>query len=245
MAKKILIVEDEVIIAEDLAGSLEDLGYEVIGPADNASDTLKLIKKNTPDLAILDINLNQPIDGVQIASILRQDYQVPFVFLTAFSDASTLDRVKKTNPYGYIVKPFDEADLQVTITLALDKFEKEQEAQTTPVAPIQSTPSEDTIFIKSDKQEFLKIKLADIQHVEAYDIYSYIFIDGKKQLVSATLKHLEKQINYESLMRIHRSHIVNLDRIEAIKGNRVIVDGQEIPIGKSYRSALMERLKFI
>lgn len=242
--KKILIVEDEVIIAEDLAGSLEDLGYEVVGPVDNASDALQLIKKNTPDLAILDINLNQPIDGVQIASILRQDYQIPFVFLTAFSDTSTLERVKKTNPYGYIVKPFDEADLQVSIALALDKFEKEQEAITT-VVPSSSTPTEETIFIKSDKQEFLKIKLANIQHIEAYDIYSYIFINGKKQLVSATLKHLEQQINYESLIRIHRSHIVNLDKIEAIKGNRVIVDGQEIPIGKSYKAALMERLKFI
>lgn len=244
MAKKILIVEDEVIIAEDLAGSLEDLGYKVIGPADNASDALKLIKKHSPDLAILDINLNQPIDGVQIASILRQDYDIPFVFLTAFSDTSTLDRVKKTNPYGYIVKPFDEADLQVTITLALDKFEKEQEA-ITPVVAAATTASEETIFIKSDKQEFLKIKLANIQHIEAYDIYSYIFINGKKQLVSATLKHLEQQINYESLMRIHRSHIVNIDKIEAIKGNRVIVEGQEIPIGKSYKAALMERLKFI
>lgn len=116
---KILIVEDEPLIAKNIGMYLNNNDFEVSGIAYDADEALFQLKRNTPDFAILDINLESDKDGIQLAEHINQHYNIPFVYLTSYSDKDTLDRAKKTNPYGYIVKPFNDKTLFTTIEIAL------------------------------------------------------------------------------------------------------------------------------
>jgi len=115
---KILIVEDEPIIMQDIIECLESIGHEVIGNAYNGKRALELLDHRNADLVLLDINLEGKIDGIEIANIINDQYKIPFIFLTSYADQSTLDRVKRTRPAGYIVKPFEERDLFAAVELA-------------------------------------------------------------------------------------------------------------------------------
>lgn len=119
---KILVVEDDVFIAQDISEQLESLDYHLAGLAYNAEDAYSLLAKELPDLVLLDIHLGEGEDGIQIAKKIRDTYQVPFIFLTSFSNKSILDRAKTTHPMGYIVKPFNEGDLFTSIEIALYNY---------------------------------------------------------------------------------------------------------------------------
>ncbi|MFN3999954.1 response regulator transcription factor [Algoriphagus sp.] len=125
-APRILIIEDEPLIAEDIADLCQLNGYKVCGTAYSASMGLKMINTHSPSLVLLDINLQDRIDGLEIANFLKDKYEIPFIFLTSYSDRETLAQVKKTSPLGYIVKPFNKEQLFSTIELALAQMEADK-----------------------------------------------------------------------------------------------------------------------
>lgn len=112
-AKRIYIVEDEPLIAHTIKIMLEKQGYEICGMAEDAKTTLNDLENNTPepDLLLLDVNLEGNQDGILLAEHLQKNYNFPFVFLTSFSDATTLERIQRTNTAGIIQKPFNESSL--------------------------------------------------------------------------------------------------------------------------------------
>ena len=121
--KKILIVEDESIIAEDISDSLISLGYRITGMVYSGEEAIEAAAKFRPDLVLMDVNLQGEIDGITAAAEIRSRFQIPVVYLTAYTDENTLRRVNATKPYGYIVKPFEEKNLHTTIQLALHRHE--------------------------------------------------------------------------------------------------------------------------
>ncbi|MEM7368502.1 MAG: response regulator transcription factor [Bacteroidota bacterium] len=116
---KILIVEDDVFIAQDIQEYLANMQYAVSGIAYDAEDAMKELSGNPPNLVLLDIHLGEGKSGIDIAIMLRDVYQIPFIFLTSYANKATLEEAKQTRPLGYIVKPFDEKDLFTTIEIAL------------------------------------------------------------------------------------------------------------------------------
>ncbi|MGL5509111.1 MAG: response regulator, partial [Microcoleaceae cyanobacterium] len=118
---KILIVEDESIIAEDLADSLSSKNYEVVGIAASGLNAIALAKEKTPHLILMDVMLQGDMDGINTAEIIKETLKIPVIYLTAYADHQTLERVKATNPLGYVVKPFNEKNLHLTIEVALQK----------------------------------------------------------------------------------------------------------------------------
>jgi two-component system, cell cycle sensor histidine kinase and response regulator CckA len=118
---RVLIVEDEALVAADLEDSLVRLGYNVVGIADNATDALLLAQRAAPDLALLDIHIRGHVDGVGLA----EQIDVPVVFVTAHADVGTLRRASKVAPFGYVLKPFDERELQATLEIALGRHRAE------------------------------------------------------------------------------------------------------------------------
>src|SRR5262249_25392977 len=116
---RILVVEDEAVVALDVEDRLRRLGHEVVGTADSAASALALPAEVRPDLVLMDIALRDGADGIAAAERLRAELAVPVVFVTAFADSETLERAKRVSPHGYIVKPFDERDLRATIEIAL------------------------------------------------------------------------------------------------------------------------------
>lgn len=124
---RILVVEDESIVALDLRSSLEHLGYDVAGTAATGEDALRLAELERPDLVLMDIRLRGELDGTQAADEIRRVLQIPVVFLTAYSDQATLERAQVTEPFGYLLKPFAERELQVTIQMALYRYRAQRE----------------------------------------------------------------------------------------------------------------------
>jgi DNA-binding NtrC family response regulator len=116
---RILVVEDEAVVALDVEDRLRRLGHQVVGTADSSASALALAAEVRPDLVLMDIALRDGGDGIAAAERLRAELAVPVVFVTAFADAETLERAKRVSPHGYIVKPFDERDLRATIEIAL------------------------------------------------------------------------------------------------------------------------------
>jgi DNA-binding NarL/FixJ family response regulator len=126
---KILIVEDEAIIAQNIAVYLNNSDFMVSGIAYDDEEAMLQLKQNTPDAAILDINLDCETDGIQIAEYINKHAPMPFLFLTSHADKDTLERAKKVEPWGYVVKPFNEKSLVATLTIAISNFAQRSNQQ--------------------------------------------------------------------------------------------------------------------
>ncbi len=123
---KILVVEDESIIALDLTRRLKDLGFTPLKPVDTGKKAIAAVNKNKPDLIILDIKIKGEIDGIETASIIRGIHSVPYIFISAFNDPGTLKRIRQVEPYGYIPKSSNNIDLYTTVKIALQRFSIEK-----------------------------------------------------------------------------------------------------------------------
>lgn len=121
MKGKLLIVEDEPIVALDLKQEIEQLGCEVVGVAESADEAMVAAGVCRPDLALMDVRLAGSVDGVQTAGLLRSAYHIPVVFLTSYSDETTVTRAAREMPYGYLTKPFQSGELKATLQVALHK----------------------------------------------------------------------------------------------------------------------------
>src|SRR4029077_21129349 len=124
--RKIVIVEDEGIIAADLQGRLERAGYQVPGVAASGGEALEVIRAQSPDLVLMDIRLAGELDGIQVAEKVRNEFDIPVVYLTAYEDRETLQRASQTQAFGYIKKPIASASLQGSIELAISKHRQER-----------------------------------------------------------------------------------------------------------------------
>lgn len=365
-----MIVEDEMIVAKDLQRILKKLGYETTDPFSSGKKALEQLEFLRPDFILLDINLKGEMDGIQLAQHVFQDYGIPFIFITAFSDKNTLNRAKTVEPYGYIIKPFSEDDIRTAIELALYKHGKDVEHRsksntfadaldnieqgiiitdalrkiifinraaesltgtvksdvtgtdvasamklfdensknsfiqlfegddkegnknrTLPVSlsngnsavtitvnafPVKTSTQRNSgtalvlttgatampegnteknlmnfleniysstgFFIKKDTK-FMRVNFRDILFVEAMDNYVILKITGGEQyVIHSSMKDVETKVPQMTFARVHRSYIVQLEKIQSIEENVLVVEGHRIPIGKSYKDALLERL---
>jgi signal transduction histidine kinase/CheY-like chemotaxis protein len=121
----ILVVEDENVVAMDLVSSLEKLHYPVVGVAASGAEAVELAGRRAPGLVLMDIHLRGGIDGIEAAQAIQRDLFIPVVFLSAFSDEATLERARMTHPFGYVVKPFNDREVEVAIQIALDRHRME------------------------------------------------------------------------------------------------------------------------
>jgi CheY-like chemotaxis protein len=119
--EKILLVEDDDIIARVEDWRLKNLGYTICGRATNGADAMELVADKKPDIVLMDINIKGEIDGIETTKRIKEIFNVPVIYVTSHSDGVTLQRAKETKPDGFIIKPFDDNDLRVAIELALRK----------------------------------------------------------------------------------------------------------------------------
>lgn len=154
---RVLIVEDEPLIAEDIADFLGDINYVPAGIAYDSETALDMLVNRYPDIALLDINIEGSKNGIEVAEVIRNKYKIPFIFLTSHSDKETLDRAKKTLPYGYIVKPFNEKDLLSSLEMALFRHANENKRGLPTIQEINCTLSSPL----TDKEYTCLLQLAE------------------------------------------------------------------------------------
>ncbi|MBL7924982.1 MAG: response regulator [Bacteroidia bacterium] len=372
---RILVVEDESIVAKDIQKSLEKLGYEVPATASSAAAAYEKLEEIQPDLVFLDIKLKGEEDGIHIAGHIREKYNIPVIFLTSYVDQETLDRAKVTEPYGYIVKPFNESDLKTTVEMALFKFSKDREVRdsqqrlanalakveesiivvdtegrvsylnekaenllgysttsaigmdafqlfvleeeggvavkkdellakmrkdepwenhdcfllvkrdnsslnisasaspihdeknqylgcaivisdkqtaagkTTAEAPVQAAFLDNQIiqnsfFVKKGSM-LVKVYLDNILWIQAMDNYVIIQTTADQFVIHSTMKDIEVKLPQSKFLRVHRSYIIPIDKINVLDENTVLIGDKTIPIGKSYKDTFMARLNFL
>ncbi len=238
----ILLVEDELIIADYMQDCLQKLGYAVQDICINYEEAIAALSKKTPDLVLVDITLKGSKSGIELGHYIKQHFAVPFVFATSHNDKDTIDRAKQAVPYAYLIKPFSEEDLYAVIEMALMHFGRLQQKEQTELAD-NPVIINDGIFIKH-KNRFVKLQLDELIYIEANDNYSILLTKQGKYTIKTSLKNLVAVLP-EFFWRIHRSYLINLHHLKGFDAEEVTVDTQVLPMGKSFYPLLVEKLKII
>jgi DNA-binding LytR/AlgR family response regulator len=239
---RILVVEDELIIAEDIRAKLTSLGYNIVGLAMTADEAEKYLAKDKPDLVMLDIMLKGDRDGIELGRKIREQYKIPFVFLTSYSDRETVERARTVVPDGYLLKPFTDKDLFTAIEIAI--FRKISQ----PAAPEENqgeSPNEifkDCIFIRKDYL-LVKIRFSELLWIKSEGNYLELYCNGgKKHLIRSTLKDFLNRLPDSIFLQVHKSYAVNISHIEAIEHSHMTVANNSIPVGRLFLEKIKETL---
>jgi DNA-binding LytR/AlgR family response regulator len=215
---KVLIVDDEVFISEQLNTILEDLGYEVTDIAFNTESAINSLHANPPDIAILDINMHGKNQGFEIANYINENLDIPFIFLTSFADEATVKEASKLTPEGYLLKPFNEANIFSTLNIVLNRYTKNN-----------------TYFNIKIGHEIHKVKEEDLLFIMSSDKYIEIQTKTKKYLKRDTIDNFIAENELTDICRVHRSYAVKLHNIESVKGAVININNEEIPISNTYK----------
>ncbi|MCG1034876.1 LytR/AlgR family response regulator transcription factor [Polaribacter sargassicola] len=232
---KVLVVEDEIIIADGICDTLEELGYQALEPAINYTEAIEIIIDEEPDIAILDVQLSGKKTGIDVARRIREDFHFPFIFLTSNSDSLTLNEAKEVRPQAFLVKPFSKEELYTSIEIALHNFAESKIKEDDFV-------EKDSIFVK-EKGVYTKLKFDDILYLKSSHVYVELYlINGKKILLRRGLNDVLNSLN-NYFIRVQRSFVVNIKYISEVKSNSLkIAEKEEIPIGKMFKEGLIKRM---
>ena len=245
----VLVVEDESIVSKDIQYSLKKLGYNVVGVAATGQKAIDLCGEKMPDIILMDIMLKGDINGIEASTRIKESYNIPVIFLTAYADENTLSKAKVTEPYAYIIKPFKEIDLHTSIEMAFYKHSKELEIlkeRDMLYNIVENKENKDFIFVKS-KSRLIKLNTEDIFFIEALKDYVVINTINKRYTIHSTMKDIERKMSQDYFLRVHRSFIVRLDKIAQIEQPNLILEDNNkiIPIGGSYKEEMLKRINLI
>ena len=233
---RVLIVEDEFITIEAISAILKEMNCRISGDAMSAEEAIAILEKGETDLAILDINIKGSKDGIWIGEKIKNNYNIPFIYLTAFGDDSTVKRAIETGPYGYLVKPFSKTDVYTAIEIAINNHARiERDKKNS------NENMRNTLFIRSD-YNFIKLNIQEILFVKSDKNYLDIFLEDKKYVVRGKLSDFLDNLPELKFLKVHRSHVVNLQKIEVIGRGFLQIENHQIPIGSDYKNELLKRI---
>ncbi len=249
-AIKILIVEDNVIIADDIQSQLEEIGYTIVDNVIDYEQAVRALKNNKVDLVLIDIILASEKTGIDLGKHIRKNYNIPFIFVTSNSDRATVEKAKDVKPNGYLVKPFEQQDLYTAIEIAISNFnyeveerlkEDEESQEDEKDKIISNAVLKDSIFVKK-QHLYYRIQFDDIQYIKADNVYLEINTEEKKYLVRSALKDYLEKLPSDKFYRAHKSYIVNLDHIQAINSKDIMINGELIPISKEFKEFILSSM---
>jgi two-component system response regulator LytT len=221
MKKKILIVEDEVLISEHLKRIVQNQGYEALEICEDYNETIDLLKTVTPDLVFLDIRMNGVDDGIEIAKHLRTK-DIPFIFITSFSDKETLKNAIYQKPIGYVLKPFSKEDITEQLKLI-------EEDITNKFLIIGNTSNKERLPIKN------------ILWLRSENVYVEIHCINKVHVHRTKLQEIQEALPSRLFARTGQSHLVNLMHVCSTTIDSVILGKDEIPLSKKYKTEFFEK----
>lgn len=227
MAKlSILIVEDEFLVGADIEESLIALGYEVQNCVSSGPAAITEVKRKLPDVILMDIRLKGEMTGIEAAKLIQEKHDVPVIYLTANADIKTIEQAKTSLPYGYIIKPYTEKDLQTNIEIARFKFEND----------IQNKIESDqynALFKKSDDQKsqlffdgetgIEKININDIYYIEETDDKCKVVQRNNFLIIPKEIGHFAKRLPKDIFLRINNRCIINTKKIFLAKFPEIII----------------------
>ncbi|HQW95799.1 MAG: response regulator [Saprospiraceae bacterium] len=242
---RILIVEDEMIIAANLSLQLTNLGYEVCGIIPRGEEALLHIRENPPDIILMDIQLKGEMDGIEVIRSMQREVNIPVIYLTANADDAHFSRAKETHPYAFISKPFKKLDLQRAIELTISQSESSNQLEKPQVVDGQSSYVLNEYLFVRNNNKLVKVDIKEIRYIEAERNYCRIYANDKEYLLVMTLKEMDEKLPQNHFIRVHRSFIVNIARIDEIATTHIVIGKTAIPITKVLKDELMKRIQTI
>ena len=236
----ILIVEDDSQIAESLSEMLEILDHKVVGIADSFDEAVKVFENEDVQLALLDIQLRGDKSGIDVAEKIKADYKLPFIFTTAFADKDTVKKASRHSPYGYIVKPYGMKEINAGIEIAIQNHKNFKEFKDEERGVL----NQESLFVKANSR-IVRIDTDDILYVEAKGDYAVFKTEKKSYIVSSTFKNVEENLDPNKFIRVHRSYIVNINKVVDIEENNLLIKEQVIPVSRGQKPNLINRLNLI
>lgn len=217
---RILIAEDDALISESLKDHLIDLGHKVIGIASSKDEAIPFLEEQ-PDFCFLDIRMHGKDEGFEIAQIIRDQYFIPFMFLTSFSDEETVRKASQYHPSGYLLKPFKEADIFSSLEVAMAKA---------------SIDNSDKIHIKDGVKKYF-IPPAEVLFVKADNVYVEVHTKSKRYLERISLDKFQDRLP-DYFVKCHRSYVINSKEITSIASGKIQIGDSEIPMSRTYKLVL-------
>jgi len=242
----VVIIEDEFVIAEDIRLRLEDHGYEVLATFDKAESALSYTMQENPDLVLADIQLAGDMNGIELVKELQKSRKFPVVYITANSDSATYEKARATHPNAFLIKPFTSANLLATVDLALFNFSSDQvveqiERQNLSLSPPTDLLINQFLFVRT-KGGYRKVLQEDILFVEAFGSYAHIQTTDQRYTLSQNLAHFQRKTPLPNLVRIHRSFIVNINRVDSFEESNVFVQNHKLPLSDNFKADFLKRI---
>ncbi|MEM9823845.1 MAG: response regulator [Bacteroidota bacterium] len=236
---KVLIVEDKVVFAESLKADLIALGYHVVGVFRTGSEALVAVKKVAPDLIFMDINLAGQLDGIETTEMINKLFDIPVIYLTAFTDLDTLKKVQKTDHAYYLPKPYDSNRVRVAIDYTFAGIAKRTSGYE------EWYEKKEILFLRK-KNTYVKVNIADILWIKGAGSFIEIHTKQKEKFVlSLNLKQFSEKCNQPNLFRVNKSYLVNLNEIDEIKGNQIFIAKNSILVSNNFVGNIADLLPII
>jgi DNA-binding LytR/AlgR family response regulator len=236
MAKlKILVVEDDHFLAEELVADLIDLGYNPLPYQTESTGVVTVIKSDAPDVILMDIELDGSIDGIDLTRIINGKYNIPIIYMTATNDKYLKDAIQ-TEHSAFLSKPYMQPQLKISIERAIMMQ----------IEHISKQETNNRIFVKQG-ESYIAISVDDILYIEAQEWESLVTTSTGERLVKVSFANLEKQIRNTTLLRVQRSFIINPEKVSeiAVNGTTVKIKNKYLRISKNYIPNLADLFKII
>lgn len=218
--RTILLVEDDFLNRRLLKKILSEYNFQIL-EAKNAVQAIKLLENESIDLVILDINLGEnEQDGISIGKVVESNYEIPFIYLTAYYNQETISKAIATKPYSYLTKPFKNADLIASVKIAMSQS----------VAKVRHSSK---ILVKDDEYN-VEILVENINYIESDGNYLSVNTDEKTYKCRSTIKKIMVTLPETSFVQTHRGFIVNKHKIEKFNLQNIIVNDTVIPVTKTF-----------
>lgn len=236
---KLILLEDNISLSENIRDILTIKGYEVSNIIDEAESAFDTIEESHPDLLLVDIKLKGKKSGIDLAEKIRESLNIPIVFLTSSSGKDIVKKVKHIRPDGFITKPFTTETLITTIELAIQQFKTTREE----ASKLQNSKDgfKDELFIRENGW-LKKIIISEIDWIKAEGAYTHLFVNGRQYTLRNTAKEVLQKLPEKHFARVHKSYIINMQKIEALSANSVKIESTEIPIGRNYYQLLLKNI---
>jgi DNA-binding LytR/AlgR family response regulator len=236
---KIFIVEDELFHLEDLKITLEELDHECVGETDDPFEAQELLATVEADVALLDLHLHGKLAGIKLAKRIKTLYGIPIIFTSSDINYEIIKAAVDCNPIAYLTKPINKNDLRAALIMAAKQEPEDDEYL---------KKEQDTLFIKNGNK-LQRVNISDVCYAftDTKNYCTLVTIAGNKYSLRSSISGLIRTLSKDNFLQTHRAYIINEDHINAINeaDHSVEINGESIPIGRSFKQEVYKRLNII
>lgn len=238
-AIRIYLVEDEIIAREALKECLLSFGYEVCGAQSTAVKAFDEIQQLQPDLIFLDIHLKGEQNGIWLGAQLH----IPFIYLTAFNDAKTIEEAAHTKPAAYLIKPFQHQQVFAAVSVAMSLFEKSEPQASEEVNDLNKHYNLHGELVIKDGYTHYKIQWQSILYIKTIDKYIYVHTAEKRYVLRTSLTQFLEEYQLKQFIRIHKSYAVNKQHVLSFTADHVKLTQEELPLSRAYKKDFLVQMQ--